>query len=96
MSRWRRYSPFEVYVTTPRQKVSAKSFIGMFSLDFRHSRLVIADCTQEELGTILARCCGIFSAGSVILILTYTYGVTAKACFWGSPICHIGTTFWGR
>ena len=23
--------PFEVYVTTPRQKVSAKSFIGMFS-----------------------------------------------------------------
>ena len=28
--------PFEVYVTTPRQKVSAKSFIGMFSLDFRH------------------------------------------------------------
>ena len=45
--------PFEVYVTTPRQKVSAKSFIGMFSLDFRHSLRVIADCTQEELEQFL-------------------------------------------
>ena len=41
------------YVTTPRQKVSAKSFIGMFSLDFRHSLRVIADCTQEELEQFL-------------------------------------------
>ena len=63
--------PFEVYVTTPRQKVSAKSFIGMFSLDFRHCGL-----HPGGAGTILARCCGIFSAGSVILILTY--GVTSK------------------
>ena len=41
--------PFEVYVTTPRQTVSAKSFMGMFSLDFRYPLRVMANCTQEEL-----------------------------------------------
>ncbi|MFR8334005.1 MAG: hypothetical protein ACLU9S_17930 [Oscillospiraceae bacterium] len=40
---------FEVYVTTPRQTVSAKSFMGMFSLDFRYPLRVMANCTQEEL-----------------------------------------------
>ena len=41
--------PFEVYVTTPRQTVSAKSFVGMFSLDFRYPLRVMANCTQGEL-----------------------------------------------
>lgn len=41
--------PFEVYVTTPRQTVSAKSFMGMFSLDFRYPLRVMANCTQGEL-----------------------------------------------
>lgn len=45
--------PFEVYVTTPGQKVSAKSFIGMFSLNFRRPLRVVADCTREELDPFL-------------------------------------------
>ncbi len=47
--------PFEVYVTTPRQKVSAKSFMGMFSLDYRFPQKVWVDCSQEELQAFLQR-----------------------------------------
>ena len=45
--------PFEVYVTTPRQKVSAKSFMGMFSLDFHSPLRVVMECTQEELSRFM-------------------------------------------
>lgn len=40
--------PFEVYVQTASQKVSAKSFMGMFSLDYREPVSVTADCSEEE------------------------------------------------
>ena len=45
--------PFEVYVTTPRQKVSAKSFMGMFSLDFHSPLRVVREVTQEELSRVM-------------------------------------------
>lgn len=40
--------PFEVYAQTPSQKVSAKSFMGMFSLDYREPVSVTAECSGEE------------------------------------------------
>ena len=45
--------PFEVYVTTPRQKVSAKSFIGMFSLDGVEAVLEIP-LSEDELSALHA------------------------------------------
>lgn len=40
--------PFEVYVQTASQKVSAKSFMGMFSLDYREPVQVVAQCQETE------------------------------------------------
>ena len=40
--------PFEIYVQTPYQNVSAKSFMGMFSLDYRQPVRVTADCGEGE------------------------------------------------
>lgn len=40
--------PFEVFVTTDRQTVSAKSFMGMFSLDFDGPLRVEMECSQED------------------------------------------------
>lgn len=39
---------FEVYVQTASQRVSAKSFMGMFSLDYREPVQVVAQCQQAE------------------------------------------------
>lgn len=43
--------PFEIYVQAPTQKVSAKSFMGMFSLDYRQPLQVIAECPEEDWAT---------------------------------------------
>ena len=40
--------PFRVLVGNDRSRVNAKSFMGMFSLDYSHPVLVRADCTDEE------------------------------------------------
>jgi len=41
--------PFEVLVITDWQQVSAKSFMGMFSLDLRSPLQVVMDCSEAEL-----------------------------------------------
>lgn len=40
--------PFRILVGNDRTRVNAKSFIGMFSLDFSAPVQVRADCTQEQ------------------------------------------------
>ena len=40
--------PFRVVVGNARTLVNAKSFMGMFSLDFSAPVQVRADCTQEQ------------------------------------------------
>ena len=40
--------PFEVYVSTRWQTVSAKSFMGMFSLDFSGPLRVEMECSEAE------------------------------------------------
>ena len=40
--------PFEVFVVTDWQRVSAKSFMGMFSLDFRGPLRVVMECSEPE------------------------------------------------
>lgn len=45
--------PFEVFVTAPRQTVSAKSFMGMFSLDCRGPLRVVMKCTQGQYEAFL-------------------------------------------
>lgn len=40
--------PFRVVVGNDRTRVNAKSFMGMFSLDFSEPVHVRADCTEEE------------------------------------------------
>ena len=42
--------PFRVVVGNDRTLVNAKSFMGMFSLDFSEPVHVRADCTDEECG----------------------------------------------
>ncbi|MBQ7416365.1 MAG: HPr family phosphocarrier protein [Oscillospiraceae bacterium] len=40
--------PFRILVGNDRARVNAKSFMGMFSLDFSEPVHVRADCTDEE------------------------------------------------
>ena len=40
--------PFRVLVGNDRTRVNAKSFMGMFSLDYHLPVQVRADCTEEE------------------------------------------------
>ena len=40
--------PFRILVGNDRTRVNAKSFMGMFSLDFTNSVQVRADCTDEQ------------------------------------------------
>jgi hypothetical protein len=40
--------PFRILVGNDRSRVNAKSFMGMFSLDFSTPVQVRADCTQEQ------------------------------------------------
>jgi hypothetical protein len=40
--------PFRILVGNDRSRVNAKSFMGMFSLDFSAPVQVRADCTQEQ------------------------------------------------
>ena len=42
--------PFEVLVGNEKQQVNGKSFIGMFSLDYKRPLRVIVQCTEEEFG----------------------------------------------
>ncbi len=40
--------PFRILVGNDRTRVNAKSFMGMFSLDFNSPVQVRADCSDEE------------------------------------------------
>ena len=40
--------PFRILVGNDRTRVSAKSFMGMFSVDYTQPVHVRADCTEEE------------------------------------------------
>ena len=40
--------PFEVFVENSYQRVDAKSFMVMFSLDYRQNLRVTAECEAEE------------------------------------------------
>ena len=40
--------PFRILVGNDRTRVNAKSFMGMFSLDFSSTVQVRADCTEEQ------------------------------------------------
>jgi hypothetical protein len=40
--------PFRILVGNDRTRVNAKSFMGMFSLDFSEPVQVRADCTEEQ------------------------------------------------
>lgn len=40
--------PFHVMVGNERQQINAKSFMGMFGLDYSHPLLVTVDCGPEE------------------------------------------------
>ena len=40
--------PFRILVGNDRTRVNAKSFMGLFSLDFSEPVHVRADCTDEE------------------------------------------------
>ena len=40
--------PFRILVGNDRTRVNAKSFMGMFSLDFHAPVQVRADCTDEQ------------------------------------------------
>ena len=42
--------PFEVLVGNEKQQVNGKSFIGMFSLDYKRPLRVSVQCTEEEFG----------------------------------------------
>ncbi len=39
--------PFEVYAQVPSKRVSAKSFMGMTSLDYRDPVQVVGECEAE-------------------------------------------------
>lgn len=40
--------PFRVFVDNNQCRVNAKSFMGMFSLDFSKPTKVLTDCTLEQ------------------------------------------------
>ena len=42
--------PFEVLVGNEKQMVNGKSFMGMFTLDYKHPLQVRVQCTDEEFG----------------------------------------------
>ena len=42
--------PFEVLVGNEKQQVNGKSFIGMFSLDYKRPLEVSVRCSEEEFG----------------------------------------------
>ncbi len=45
--------PFPVTIRDERNKISAKSFMEMFCLDFSHPLRVIVDCSDEEFSWLL-------------------------------------------
>ena len=47
--------PFRVLVGNDRARVNAKSFMGMFSLDYDLPVQVRADCTEEECRQFMAK-----------------------------------------
>ena len=42
--------PFEVLVGNEKQMVNGKSFMGMFTLDYKRPLRVTVKCTNEEFG----------------------------------------------
>ena len=42
--------PFQVLVGNEKQQVNGKSFIGMFSLDYKKPVNVTVSCSDEEFG----------------------------------------------
>lgn len=40
--------PFAVFISNSRQKINAKSFIGMFAIDYREPVTVTMECGEVE------------------------------------------------
>lgn len=53
--------PFEVFVGNEKQQVNGKSFIGMFSLDYKRPLQVSVTCSDEEFGRFQQAACRIFA-----------------------------------
>ena len=41
--------PFDIYVRDEHNKISGRSFMELFCLNFAHPLRVVADCTEAEL-----------------------------------------------
>lgn len=53
--------PFEVLVGNDRQQVNGKSFIGMFSLDYKRPVKVSVKCSEEEFGKFQTAAAALFA-----------------------------------
>jgi predicted DNA-binding protein (MmcQ/YjbR family) len=53
--------PFEVLVGNEKQQVNGKSFIGMFSLDFRKPLYVSVKCSEEVFDQFQKEAANIFT-----------------------------------
>ncbi len=53
--------PFEVLVGNDKQMVNGKSFMGMFTLDYRRPLQVRVRCTDEEYGKFLQQTAQFFA-----------------------------------
>ena len=53
--------PFEVLVGNDKQMVNGKSFMGMFTLDFKRPLQVRVRCTDEQYGKFLQETSRIFA-----------------------------------
>ena len=53
--------PFEVLVGNEKQQVNGKSFIGMFSLDYRKPLCVSVKCNQEMFDRFQKEAANIFA-----------------------------------
>ena len=53
--------PFEVLVGNEKQMVNGKSFMGMFTLNFKKPLRVTVKCTDEEFGKFKRQASEIFA-----------------------------------
>ncbi len=53
--------PFEVLVGNDKQMVNGKSFMGMFTLDFRRPLQVRVKCNEEQFGKFQKETAKIFA-----------------------------------
>ena len=53
--------PFEVLVGNDHQQVNGKSFIGMFSLDYKQPVTICVKCSEEEFGAFRTAATALFA-----------------------------------